>query len=164
MTLRKELIRLAHANPKLQPKLLPLLLPKMAAAMSITDGINKALGEHAGAMGKFLVRKYPKSFSKMSGSPYAAGAFAQAVSAEINNQEDSSRPGDLGVEASWKVGQSRFAVLRVWGRFPTKTPGGSFEREIALKLSESPSGAVSRLGPAFVRDLDTWMGNMGWAS
>lgn len=159
MTLRSQLIRLAYADPDLREDLIPVLT-KTAGVTSLKDGINQALGEFASEMGKFLVRKYPDAFAKMSKNPFSAGEFAQGVAAEIKNQYEPSRVGDIGVEALWRLGQDRYPLIRVWARFPNPPRGKAvkgYEREVAFKLGESPSSAVGRLGAVFVRDLDTWM-------
>ena len=165
MSLRKAIIRLAHAKPELRPKLLPLLAhPAQKTAMAprtIKEGIELILGEMASAMGKYLVGKYPEALTKMSKNPFSAGAFAQGISGEIKNQENSSRPGDIGVEATWHPGRSKYPLLRVWAQFPNVKP---FERELVIKLDESIAKVMVRLGPAFTRDLDTWIGNMGYST
>ena len=150
VTLRKQIIRLAQENPEHRGALLPLL--KEAVGQSSLQGaVTAALGGIVKEMGRFLKNKYKDSFTSF-GKPYDAGYMKMGVDADIKNQVEPGRTGEISVHVSWDP--KNYPTVRVWATYP-KAKG--YERDLIFKMDEAPGGIASRLGPSFQRDLDYWM-------
>jgi len=149
MSFNRVVLKVAQENPEFRQALQEELSRTAASKDSLRDSIEASLGGMAEAMGKFFKSKYSKAMKGFS-SPYRQGHMKMAVSSEINNELDKSRPGDLIITAEF----DKIPTIEVFANFPKAE---QFSRKIAFKVDASTQAVAKQLGPVFMRDLDYWM-------
>ena len=154
MSLRKKLIRLAHANPGLQSQLLPLLKESAAKARvnSIADGIEQGCLALAQSLESYVFTELrdviDASRNSMILGPYRAGFDADLV-----NDIDPSKKGYLLVNIEWDVRKGEPVLVLV-----ISYPGHKhFRRDFMISRDLTAGQIVPKHGKALIRWVDDYL-------